>query len=101
MKQKRLLLKISFTLLLLLAGLHTFFILIGGPAFPNTPEFAQMRALMKNIKFDTGVHIQRSMQDIMDGFNIIVAIFLISLPALSWIMLGEIKENRKNITKLT
>lgn len=101
MKQKLLLLKISFALLLLLAGLHTFFILIGGPEFPNTAEFARMQELMRTVSFDTGGNVQRTMQDIMDGFNIIVSIFLISLPGLSWMMLVETRENERAIRKLT
>jgi hypothetical protein len=100
MQRKHLLLKISFVMLLLLAGLHTFFILIGGPSFPNTPEFNQMRKLMAEVRFDTGGNTVRSMQNIMDGFNIIVSIFLITLPLLSWAMLGEIRDNKRAVKKL-
>ena len=101
MKGKLLLLKISFALLLLVGGLHTFFILIGGPQFPDTTEFVRMQELMRTVSFDTGGNVQRTMQNILDGFNIIVSIFLISLPSLSWMMLVENRENESAIRKLT
>lgn len=101
MKRKLLLLKISFILILIVAAIHTTFILLGGPNFPSTNEFAKMFMLMRTLEFDTGGNIYRSMQDIMDGFNIIVSIFLISFPALSLVILSEIKDNRKAVNKLT
>lgn len=101
MKQKRLLLKIGFVLILCMAALHTVFIIIGGPEFPKTTDFENMFALMANLKFDTGGGIERSMQDILDGFNRIVSIFLITLPLLSWIMLNELKESPKGVRNLT
>lgn len=42
-----------------------------------------------------------STQDFMDGFNIIVSIFLITLPLLGWTMLKEIKDNRRAVQKMT
>ncbi len=101
MSRKILLLKISYILLLIVAAIHTVFILIGGPEFPSTTEFTEMFELMKTLEFDTGGNTVRTMQNIMDGFNIIVSIFLISFPTLSLVLLGEIKENKSAVAKLT
>jgi len=85
----------------LIAGLHTFFVIIGGPPLPTTPDFLKMQELMRSIQVDSGGGIMRTTQNFMDGFNIIVSIFLISLPLLGWTVLTEIKDNEKAIRKLT
>jgi len=101
MKKKRLLLKISFVLLLIVASLHTFFILIGGPTLPQTDDLMKMRELMKTVQIDSGGGIMRTMQNFMDGFNIIVSIFLISLPVLSWVVMNEVPDNGRTLRLLT
>lgn len=101
MKRKATLLKISFVIMLFIAALHTFFIIIGGPPLPTTPDFLQMLELMKGIQVDSGGGIKRTTQNFMDGFNIIVSIFLITLPLLGWTMLKEIKDNERAVRKLT
>lgn len=101
MKRKASLLKISFVIMLLIAALHTFFVIIGGPSLPTSPKFLQMQELMKDIQVDSGVGIMRSTQNFMDGFNIIVSIFLFTLPLLGWTMLKEIKDNDRAVRKLT
>lgn len=101
MKQKILILKISFTILLLVAALHTFFVIIGGPTLPTTTDFLKMQEFMKTIQVDAGGGIKRTTQNFMDGFNIIVSIFLITLPLLSWAMLAEIMDNERAIRRLT
>jgi hypothetical protein len=87
--------------MLLIAALHTFFVIIGGPPLPTTPDFLKMQELMKSIQVDSGGGIMRTTQNFMDGFNIIVSIFLITLPLLGWIMLTEVKENERVVRKLT
>jgi hypothetical protein len=101
MKRKTTLLKISFVIMLLIAALHTFFVIIGGPPLPTTHDFLKMQELMRSIQVDSGGGIMRTTQNFMDGFNIIVSIFLISLPLLGWTMLKEIKDNEKAVRKLT
>lgn len=101
MLHKVLLLKISFWLTLLMASFHTFFILIGGPPMPTTPDFLNMHQLMHSVPIDSGAGIMRTMQNFMDGFNIIVSIFLISLPSLALMLLPEIKGNKAALVKLT
>lgn len=101
MKRKILLLKISFVIMFLIAILHTFFVIIGGPPLPTTPDFLKMQELMKGIQVDSGGGIMRTTQDFMDGFNIIVSIFLISLPLLGWTILSEIRDNERAVRKMT
>lgn len=101
MKRKIFLLKLSFVIMFLIAILHTFFVIIGGPPLPTTPEFLKMQELMKGIQVDSGGGIMRSTQNFMDGFNVIVSIFLISLPLLGWTMLTEIKDNERAVRKMT
>ena len=79
---------------------HTFFLITGGPAFPTTTEFVQMQTSMATIHFDTGGGVMRTMQNILDGFNVIVSIFLFTLPILSWLMLAEIGTNPRALRKL-
>lgn len=100
MKRKTTLLKVSFVIMLLIAALHTFFVIAGIP-LPTTSDFLKMQELMKGIQVDSGGGIMRTTQNFMDGFNIIVSIFLITLPLLGWTMLTEIKENERAIRKLT
>ena len=101
MKRKTTLLKISFVIMFLIAGLHTFFVIIGGPPLPTTPDFLKMEEFMNTIRVDSGGGIMRTTQNFMDGFNIIVSIFLISLPLLGWTMMTELKENGRALSKLT
>ncbi|MDN5201907.1 hypothetical protein QQ008_11050 [Fulvivirgaceae bacterium BMA10] len=101
MKKRHILLKVSFVLLLIVAIFHTYFILIGGPPFPSTPDFIKMQELMRSVEFDTGGNVNRTMQNIMDGFNIVVSIFLFTLPLLNWTMLYEIRNNSAAVRKLT
>lgn len=101
MTAKTVFLKASFVLMTFLAALHTFFIIIGGPPLPTTPEFLEMQESMRSILIDSGGGIMHSTQDFMDGFNIIVSIFLITLPLLGWTMLKEIKDNRRAVQKMT
>lgn len=101
MNKRFTLLRVAFVLILLIACLHTFFILIGGPPLPKTPEYLQMQERMRSIQVDSGAGIMRTTQNFMDGFNIIVSIFLFSLPILSWAMLSEIKNNKRVVAKLT
>lgn len=101
MRRKRLFLKISFVLLLLLAALHTSFIILGGPIMPTSADFLAMLKLMNSVQIDSGGGIMRTMQDFMDGFNIVVSIFLFCLPILSWTMLGELRDNSRALNKLT
>jgi len=100
MKNKLLLLKISFTMLLLIAAFHTFFIIIGGPSLPTTPEFVQMREWMQSLQVDAGAGIMRTTQDFMNGFNIIASIFLFSLPLLGLLLIPELKHRSKGLNKL-
>jgi hypothetical protein len=101
MSRRTLLLKISFVVMLLIAALHTFFVVIGGPPLPATPEFLKMQELMRSIQVDSGAGIMHTTQDFMDGFNIIVSIFLITLPVLGWSLLTEVKDNEGAVRKLT
>lgn len=99
MKTKKLLFKTSIILTLIIAAFHTFFILIGGPEFPDTEEFKTMQHLMRTIQIDAG-GVTRTMQNFIDGFNIVASIFLFTLPLLSLFLLPEIAENRQAINKL-
>lgn len=101
MKRKATLLKSSFVVMFLIAALHTFFVIIGGPPLPTTPDFLQMQDYMQSIQVDAGGGIMRTTQNFMDGFNIIVSIFLITLPLLGWIMLSSLTENERAVRKLT
>ncbi len=101
MKSRIKLIKASFVVMFLIAGLHTFFVIIGGPPLPETPEFRKMRELMKSILVDSGGGVMRSTQNFMDGFNIIISIFLITLPLLAWITLSAIKENAVALRRMT
>ena len=101
MKSRIKLIKGSFVVMFLIAALHTFFVIIGGPPLPTTPEFLKMKELMNTILVDSGGGIMRTTQNFMDGFNIIVSIFLISMPLLGWTLLMEVKENARAVRKLT
>lgn len=101
MKQKILLLKMGLAMMFLIAGFHTFFVITGGPPLPTTPEFLKMQHAMRSIQVDTGGGIMRTTQNFLDGFNIIVSIYLISLPLLGWVLLKEIRENQSAVRKLT
>lgn len=101
MKRKTLLLKFGFTITFIIAGLHTFFVIIGGPELPTTPDFLKMQELMNSIQVDSGGGLMRTTQNFMDGFNIIVSIFLFSMPLLGWTILSAIEENDLAVTKLT
>ncbi len=98
--RKYILPKVAFTLLLVMACFHTYFVITGGPAFPTTTEFIEMQTAMATIPFDTGGGVMRTMQNILDGFNIIVSIFLFGLPILSWLMLSEVGTNIRALRKL-
>lgn len=100
MERKLILLKIGFVIMLLIATFHTFFVIAGVP-FPTTPDFLKMQEFMRALQVNSGGGIMRTTQNFMDGFNIIVSIFLVTLPLLSWTMLTEIKDNEPAIRKLT
>ncbi|MEX1238835.1 MAG: hypothetical protein WEB30_03930 [Cyclobacteriaceae bacterium] len=69
MKGKTTLLKINFVIMLLIATLHTFFVITGGPPLPTTADFLKMQELMKSIQVASGGSIMRTTQNFMDGFN--------------------------------
>ncbi len=52
---------------------------------------------MRTVKIDAGGGIRSNTQNLMDGFNIIVSIFLFSIPVLT---LSILAENRNNLNRL-